>query len=258
MQAAFGADNHDGLGTGVNQSNFARWAEVKLTLEFMQRFERAYTKNKIIFMGDMNLEHSNAFWNTAIESTFPGGVVAIDTPTTVSQIRYRVSGVATNGLASNYDHFIFKPSNLPSCLGQDGAPRAKVYNFYNESVGQEIRNKLYVRDLGKGLESIDEGSDADSEDDADCNVPFTIDYVLVRNAERIMNPYLSKYFREINALKTVRNNEVIAEDYRVELRVETLKQRVFLDQLSNRTYYRIYQELLSDHVPIYLTCGNSN
>ncbi len=250
MQAAFGADTHEGLGTGVNQSNFARWAEVKLTLEFMQNFEKSYRNSKILFMGDLNLEFSNAYWNTLLESTFPGGVVAIDSPTTVSQIRYRVSGIATNGLASNYDHFIFKPSKLPSCVDQGGKPRAEVYNFFNESIGQDIRRQLYVRELRKDLENV--------EDDADYNVPFTIDYNLIRGAERIITPYLARYQRELEALKTIKNNEVVAEDYRIAQRVETLKQRVFLDQLSNRTYYRIYQELLTDHVPIFLTCGNSN
>lgn len=250
MQAAFGLDTHDSLGTGVNQSNFARWAEVKLTLEFMQNYERSYRNGKVLFVGDLNLESSNYFWSTAFESTFPGGVISIDTPTTLSQIRYRVSGVATNGVASNYDHFIFKPSQMPSCLGRDGKPRAEVYNFYNESVGLDIRRQFYVRDLRKDLENTD--------DDDDFNVPFTVDYDLIRGAERIINPYLLKYQRELESLKTVFNNEVVPEDYRIAQRVNTLKQRVFLDQLSNRTYYRIYQELLTDHLPIVLTCRTTN
>jgi hypothetical protein len=260
MQAAFGVDSVEGMGTGFTLGNYARWAEVHLTLEFMQRYRERYGRNDIMFMGDLNLESVNAFWSEALK-VLPGAQVYIDEPTTVSMIKYRANGMATQGFASNYDHFVLDPSAFQNCLDQEGQLRARVDSFYEGVIGDTIRETYYIRDNPRlpheSQQLISKYEDDDEDEDREPLPPrpLTPDFTPVAGAAEIMEPFMIRIRELLSSVLMVRNNQIVPDLTRLDQRVETYRQRIFLDQLYNRTYYRLYQELLSDHHPISMSCS---
>ncbi|MBC7539101.1 MAG: hypothetical protein H7281_09785, partial [Bacteriovorax sp.] len=77
MNDVFGVDAPSDLGNGINSSNFARFAEVKTTLNFMNRFRKKYNDNNIMFVSDTNLMGNNPYWAEVLK-TFPGGSLLIN------------------------------------------------------------------------------------------------------------------------------------------------------------------------------------
>ncbi|MCY4643358.1 MAG: hypothetical protein OXB88_01960 [Bacteriovoracales bacterium] len=106
-------------GSGITSRNYARWAEVKLTLELMQTLRKQYGIKNIIYAADFNLLKKFPLW-TEILKSFPGGEIYIDTPTSLS---------AMNGPINDYDHFIFDPSEVDPCVGKGGKVDAGVIDF---------------------------------------------------------------------------------------------------------------------------------
>lgn len=267
MQKTFGVDSHKNLGTGINSTNFARFAEVKNTLEFMDMFRTRYKDNRIMFMADTNLVSNNAFWPEVLKS-FPGGQLFIKEPTTLSPARYMANGKETNGLANDYDHFIFDKSTFSECN------EGEVYNYYTENIYKEIERRYVIRKEVVGLnkksfnfniqtyeierllglnseESIVEDGDIPPVDD-----PATIklEYPLTPAGQSKMDKYVNTFNAYLTGLNTVKKNEVVNDDFQIQERIEGLKRRVFLRQLTNPYYYRFMQEILSDHLPVSVTC----
>src|SRR5690606_9425779 len=56
MNDVFNVDSASELGAGINSSNFARFAEIKITLDFMNRFVKKYNDNKIMLVSDTNIQ----------------------------------------------------------------------------------------------------------------------------------------------------------------------------------------------------------
>lgn len=256
MTTAFGVDSIENMGTGFTIANYARWAEVKLTLEFMERYRQRYNRDDLIFTGDMNLEASNAFWPEALLS-YPGAQVYVEDPTTVSQLKYRVNGQATNGFASNYDHFILEPEVFRNCLDESGNLRARVDSFYEGVVGNYIKDTYYIRHRPQVSNDQLIKYDDDYEPVNPSNMGLAPDFPMVDNAEEIMAPFMRRIEELLGSVYTVRNNQIIPDTSRLQQRVDTYRQRIFIDQLYNRTYHRLYQELLSDHHPIVMTCSTT-
>lgn len=267
MSAAFGVESFEGLGEGISIGNYARWAEIKMTLDFMETYRRRYRKDNLIFAGDMNMDSANPFW-TEVLNILPGLEVYIDEPTTLSQLRIRASGLETGGVANNYDHFVLKPSAFRNCQDRSGQIQARVQSFYEGPVAEKIRRQYYVRYRdGRAayraptpIPDLDE-DEGDNGGDDDNNIPIPVnlepDFLSIPTAERLMAPMIQKLQLELLKKKTIRNDQIVEDNYRVEQLVENYRQRVFFSQLYNRTYYRVYQELLTDHLPIELACRTS-
>jgi hypothetical protein len=268
MSAAFGVESFENLGAGISIGNYARWAEIKLVMDFMENYRRRYRRDNIIFAGDMNMDSENPFWSEVL-ATMPGSKVLIDDPTTLSQLRIRVSGIPTNGVANNYDHFVLRPSAFSNCQDRSGNMRSRVVSLYEGPVAEKIRRQYYIRYRdGRSVARLDEqgrkyedegDDDNDNDDDSDAPMPMNLgpEYQSIPSAERLMAPLISQLHRELLKQKTIRDDQIIEDHYRVDQLVENYRQRVFLSQLYNRTYHRIYQELLTDHMPIELTCKTS-
>ena len=62
------------------------------------------------------------------------------------------------------------------------------------------------------------------------------------------------YSKQLQSLQTVKKNSVEADDFLIQERIDGFKRRVFTNQLTNAFYYRFYQEILSDHFPVSITC----
>lgn len=250
------------LGGGINSSNFARFAEVKLTLNFMNRFRKKYNDDKIMLVADTNLNANNIFWPQVLKA-FPGASLLIDEPTTVSPQRYLGNKAETNGVANSYDHFILDKSAFPGC--DDG----EVYNYYNSDIQSEIEKKYLIRFKNNSYnpistflvsrnenpaEQIILDGDIPPEDD---KVPAQFDYPMAPDGQQKMNRVVNDFEKYLNSLWTVKKNEVIFDDFQVAERIDGLKRRVFTNQLTNAFYYRFYQELLSDHFPVSINCKNN-
>ena len=63
LRDSFGVSSYEGLGVGMRKDNYARFAEVKVTLDFIKGFLQKYGITKdLIYMGDFNIESKNKFW----------------------------------------------------------------------------------------------------------------------------------------------------------------------------------------------------
>lgn len=265
MMKTFGVESYKDLGAGINAGNFARYAEVKNTLEFMDLYRKKYKDKKIMFLADMNLVSKNVFWPEVLKA-FPGGELLIKEATTLSPTRITSGGVATNGVANDYDHFILEKSQFSTCSS------GEVFNYYKEGIYSEIESRYIIRQeivgFNKNLK-LDENIDnllgiglrndkTDLLDDGDIlpddPVIVKLDYPLTPAGQSKMDKFVGNFGKYLKSLQTVRRNEVVQDDFQLEERLEGLKRRVFLRQLTNPFYYRFMQEVLSDHFPISITC----
>ena len=83
--AAFNEKTAENLPTGINNGNYARYAELKTTLEFIQKKLRS-SQNDIVLLGDFNLEAKNKFMNQVI-NTWDGAEIYIDKKTSAKKYR---------------------------------------------------------------------------------------------------------------------------------------------------------------------------
>jgi hypothetical protein len=268
MQKTFGVDTYKVLGGGINSTNFARFAEVKNTLAFMDLYRKKYKDNRIMFLADTNLVSNNIFWPEVLKA-FPGGKLLITEPTTLSPARYISSGKETNGVANDYDHFILDKTAFSEC--DDG----EVYNYYKENIYKEIERRYVVRKEVVGLTKkifnfnietyeTEHILDLDSEDSTivedgdippvDDPVTIKLEYPLTPAGQSKMDKFAGGFEKYLSGLYTVKRNEVVEDDFQVQERLEGLRRRVFLRQLTNPYYYRFMQEILSDHFPVFITC----
>lgn len=268
MQKTFGVDSYKNLGVGINSTNFARFAEVKNTLDFMNIYRQKYNDKRIMFMGDTNLVSNNQFWPQVLEA-FPGAKLLITEPTTLSPARYMSNGKETNGVANDYDHFILDKSAFAEC--NDG----EVYNYYKENIYKDIESRYVIRKETVGLSKKNfnfniqtyeaehvlglDSEDSQIAEDGDIppvDDPATIklEYPLTPAGQSKMDKYVGSFDKYLTSLNTVKKNEVVGDDFQVPERLEGLKRRVFLRQLTNNYYYRFMQEVLSDHFPVAITC----
>lgn len=261
MMDTFGVGSYTDLSSGINAATFARFAEIKNTLDFMNKFRKKYAENKIIYMGDTNLSSKNLFW-TEVLKAFPGGELLINEPTTLSPARFSSTGKETNGVANDYDHFILDKNEFKNC--NDG----EVYNYYKENIYKDVEKLYVIRSEVVGFKNKafgEEGAAPLTEENdhmvsdgdilpIDDPAPIKLDYPLTPAAQSKIDKYISKFELELTALKTVKRTSVVADDFQISERTVGLNRRIFLRQLTNPYYYRFMQEVLSDHLPVALTC----
>lgn len=254
LQPSFGVSSYEDIGTGVTKQTYARVAETKVILEFMQKLEKFYYEEDIIYAGDMNLTSSNNFWPSLLEE-FKGAVLFIDQPTTLSQPRFHSTGEPTNGTSNDYDHFIFRKKETHECL-KNGESTAEILPYYSGEVYSYIKKNYLIRDPAEIVvnDIVDEvlglnGEELDNE---------SSDYTMIPGAKSKIKIRADIYEKELRNLKTIKNNKIVWDDYRYEEKMEFHEKRVFMDQLRNRFYYRVYAELISDHLPISMSCQNSS
>ena len=69
-----------------------------------------------------------------------------------------------------------------------------------------------------------------------------------------MDKFVMNFDRYLKSLQTIKNNQIVADTFQLTERIDGLRRRVFLRQLTNPFYHRFMQEVLSDHFPVALTC----
>jgi hypothetical protein len=208
-----------------------------------------------MFVSDTNLTADNIFWPEVLKS-FPGGSLLINEASTISPPRYNSEGKETNGVANSYDHFVLDKNVFSNCNN------GEVYNYYKSDIESDIQRIYGVRLGGNPallkfknfILPLDEGGLGGDVPPDDTPLPTKMDYPLSASAQMKINAMVSNFSNQLSAKLTVKNNEVVADDFQVTERIDGYKRRVFMNQLTNAFYYRFYQEILSDHFPVSITC----
>ena len=97
-------------------------------------------------------------------------------------------------------------------------------------------------------------NDTDGLTDGETDGDVKLDYPLTKAGEDKMNNFADAFKNYLLSQKTIKNGEIVPDDFQIEERIDGLKSRIFLKQLTNLYFYRVYSEILSDHMPAYMTC----
>lgn len=240
LSRSYGVTHFDKLGIGINAGNYARFAEIKVTLDFMKAVERKFKLKNLIYMGDTNLESANQFWEETLKA-YPGAQVYVDSKSTISEKLADVSGTPTNGLASDYDHFIFNPDNAKACAPR-GRVTANTYSFLEGRIANAINEEFLVRTDAFG----------DYNERKYINLMETYVYPLDKG-EKYFETFGSKKIKVGRKLVPVKG--IVKDDERTKKYADGFQERVLNSQLDQSTYYSLYKQLVSDHLPIYLKCN---
>jgi hypothetical protein len=232
LQNSFGVSSLNELenSVGIDNSTYARFAEVKLTLDLMKNIEDNFDEKDIIYAGDLNLEKSNPFFQKMIDKTSYKAFV--DEATSLTERRF-VDSIESKGIASNYDHFIFNPNQVTECDGES----AKMFNFITDRYMKKRFVDQYIVRRDGAIKDVLYEVNTFAEEIIDTKVE------LLRN--RISKEKKMLRGKIVNRYSSVEVDKMIFE----------FKNRIFGTQLSNYTYYRFYKELVSDHMPVFIKCS---
>ena len=235
IKAAFGVDHYTEIGEGVTSRTYARFAEMTHILNFMRNYKMSFKENDLILLGDFNLEAKNPYWKTLFDEN-PGMEIKIEGATSLSQSKTLSDGSSTHGTSNNYDHFVLDTKITSQCAGKKNA---KVFNFLENSFRKLIDKKYLVR-TDNAYVHPDTGLDMFYLDQKGKNKALKI-------TEKIVKRLKSKY--------TVRRGEIVPR-FDLEKKAEDVVRKLIEPQLFERSYYRYFQETISDHLPVFMNCSN--
>lgn len=249
LMAAFGEKSSEDLPLGINRGNFARYSELKVTLEFIQR-QLSRSREDIVLLGDFNLESKNLFMDEVVK-TWQGAKIFIDKKTSVLDYRYqehRGRKIPTYGVASNYDHFFLDPIKTKECMSSPNTLNGDVFNFLNLPASEDFIGKKYkVRidnNNGRGPYRIDRNKyNRLIRDFVD---PMRLGTKPILTIGRKKFTYQGKYSRTSLA--------IIPDDREMQEQSVHFISRVLESQKVDESYYYFYVQVISDHLPIYMTC----
>lgn len=246
LEKSFGVTDYQQLGKGATASNYARFAEVKVTLEFMDALRRNFNQNDVILLGDLNLESSNSFWENVL-SSMPGAQLYVDRKSTISESRFNINGEQTQGLANDMDHFIFDPQQTDECIS-NGKANVKVESFYEGSIAQLIKQKYEIR-----LKKSHRGSYTKNTR----KYNFLIDQYVTpyKKGRKTVETIGTKEIKV--GTKTVRVKGIIKDNNKILRYINSFHLRLLDSQLKDETYYSYFKDLISDHMPISLECATN-
>jgi hypothetical protein len=89
ISIVFGVESIGEIGEGINSINVARYAEVKLSLDFLSKYSSKYLDKKVIFLGDLNLIPENEYWKNLLGNKYS---LLISDETTLSPQRFNKNG----------------------------------------------------------------------------------------------------------------------------------------------------------------------
>ena len=220
LTPAFGISDYKLFGSrkGMTKNNYARWAEVKLTLEMMQVMRKKYRAKNIIYVADFNLEKKAAVWDKVL-SSFPGGKLYIEQATSLSM---------TGGYASNFDHFIFDPTQVTACVQANGRVAVGRVDFFTTGyITQRINREDYTDIIWENFMHEFDGK---------------------WQTRGIIQDSKNSWLYKAKAPPTLVPYQAKVDKYQKSFKKITQPQEK-LDTIYNR-----YIKVLSDHVPIYLRC----
>ncbi len=236
LKDVFNATTIEELGKGVYPTNYARLAELKMTMQFLQRYQVQYNDNNLILTGDLNIKSDNPFAKKVInEAGQNNWELLIQKKTSTTYRRFNVSGAETYGLSSNYDHFVIQKNNH-FCRNSQGHVNASSYNLMQDPLLKNaIDSKYKIRTEKKNAQN----------------------YYIVSSQGKLKGKKLWNSFKaRWSARKTIKNGHIVIDTLKQQSTILNFKRRVLDSQLQDRTYYRYIHEVISDHLPIQMTCDN--
>ena len=205
-------------GKGIDGSNYARWAEVKLTLQLMQTMRQHYGTKNIIYVADFNLEKRAALWEDVLKA-FPGGQVYVGELTSLA---------LTSGYASNYDHFIFDPSQTTRCVQRDGQVAVGRIDFFTtDYIVNRIARDDYTEMIWQN---------------------FIAEFNGKWQTSGVVQSSQQKSLYVIKRPPSLKPYRVAIAKYR-----ESFHNKIIHSEKEQATQ-NLYINVLSDHVPVYLRC----
>jgi endonuclease/exonuclease/phosphatase family metal-dependent hydrolase len=205
---------------GVNRENFARLAEVKLTLDFMSSLEEKSLAFSQIYMGDLNLEKKINAWDILLLSLTNYQIFVEElTSLTASKIS---NNAETMGLSQNYDHFIFNPEKVK-------CENPKAFNFIKET-------ELFYDSLSPFL-----------------MFGLSNNEIELKKAE-LLKKYVEPLINGSKKIMRIKRGKIVEDTITREKYIQEFERRMIQTQFKDETYYSIYRELISDHLPIYMNC----
>ncbi len=230
LQGSFGVDHYSEVGFGVAKNNYARFAEVNVTMELMQKLMAEYKEKDVLYFSDMNLKPTNPFLKKLMNQ-YTNLDLFMKKPTSLSINRYDKKGRSTQGSANSYDHFVFDKTHTSECVDGDKARSLQRHHFMRGKIRAMVDNKYLVRDNHIKTPSI-------------------------INKDKIKR-HLKKYRNQLKREKTIKRGKIVPaySNVDIERKVAIFKSRVFTSQIDTRNYYRLYKEILSDHFPISMECS---
>lgn len=247
LQKAFGERSLDNFSKGITEGNYARFAELGITLELIQKEIEPNDSNHIIMLGDYNLESNNHFMPTVIKN-WKRAKMFIDAKTSTTVNRFdSKTGEETYGLSRNYDHFILRPDKTIECMSNSKKVNGGVLDFINLESLDFIADKYQIRTSRK---------DSDGFYKVNKRKYNLIQSLFIDPVIKRRNSFLKigkKTFTfEKKHKKTA--NGIIVDKNEIEKFTKLFYQRVIRTQLSDSTYYNHYEQVISDHLPIYMSC----
>lgn len=251
LRPSFGVADYKDLGVGLDSTNYARFAEAKIIMELMVKLKEKYREKDIMYLGDMNLTADNPFWSNLLKQT-GNHELLIEVETSLSQARVNYRGEATKAMASNYDHFILPRDSFLNCKKTNDEYDTFRLNYLTGDVYKYISDNYIVRSkrIKSSLEVFPDDETADS------NSLVAFDYEMTKTGEKQMKRMMTKLEDSLNKVYTIKRGEIVKDDSKIQQRLDYYRDRVFLSQLSDNTFYRVYKEIISDHYPIFINCSN--
>lgn len=246
LMSAFDETNVSRLPVGLDSDNYARYAELKVMLEFMEKRSHWMRRDPVL-LGDFNLESSNQYMDEVI-SEWRGARMFIDKPTSVSEAKFDKNGKRTNGVSSNYDHIILKPHTSSECMSSSYSLDGGVYNFLNLPRSKDFIGRRYkVRNetqYSRGRYSVNKAKYR------------SLVAKYVEPIKNLKDPILTIARKKFTYKKKYSKTAPGIVPHKREIREQTLNfvSRILESQKVNETYYGFYKQVISDHLPIYMRC----
>lgn len=234
LKNIFNVERVEDIGDGAHPSNYARLAELKMITQFLTKYKQDFNERNLIFAGDFNLETKNDYVHKILNEDGHGEWdLLVDTKTSLSLRKASRNGTPTNGLASNYDHFIILKDNR-NCDNLENGRQASAYNFISDHfMKKKIESKYKIRTEEKNSQG----------------------YYIVSPAGKTKGKNLWESFKTMwSARQTIKNNQIVTDMNRQQSTILDFKRRVLDSQLQDSKYYRYFHEVLSDHLPIKMSC----
>lgn len=250
LMPSFGVETYLGLGTGLDSQNYARFAETKIILELIEKLKKSYKEKDILYVGDMNIESKNKFWADLLRD-HSSPELLVDEQTSLSLSLYNSQGERTEAMASNYDHFILPKGQFSNCQKTNGEYKTTRKTYASGFVKDYIYENYIVRSkrLKNNYFPLEENF-------LDASAEIVNDYTMTREGQKQMKLMVNNLKDKLSKVYTVKRNEIVKDDSKIEVKLSYFRERVFISQLRNQTFYRVFKEILSDHYPISLDCSN--
>lgn len=284
LKPAFGVNNLDefktkyGKGTHVTGANFARVAEVKLTVKLMDKLKKNYSVDNIIYYADTNLNlvevdqtavntfgKRKGYWDIVFDQNTGIDAFVTERTTATSQF-YKIdkdgNKYETNGLANSYDHFVFNKSEIRECATADDS-NIRLYNYHSKKSelvkrrqnwsAEEKKRIVSAGDLVRKKYGVLTGSGASSKFSKTKFDKVLSKIITVPYAKPLNFPILKRVAIDANH-PTVKQYSFIEDDKYEAKGKENFIERVLNSQKDLAEFYYKSEQLLSDHLPIEMNC----